>query len=258
MRQRLFVVSRRSLSTRINMWCGPRTCSTSLMYSFHQRGDAAVFDEPLYAHHLRMEPELERPYKEALLKDQNPDGDAVVRDIVMGDHGQPITFLKHMAKQLVGLDRSFLTSPECKHVILIREPQGLINSFDRALGDCTVADTCLPEQAALVAELTAAGRDVSVIVSEDILAQPEPMLRALCATVGVEFTPAMLSWPAGPKPEIDGVWADHWYKSTHRSTGFDIVNRTEPSPVRAGLEPVLEECMSLFAPLRQQALQAQS
>ena len=33
------------------------------------------------------------------------------------------------------------------------------------------------------------------------------------------YDDAMLSWPAGPKPE-DGVWAEHWYASAHRSTGF--------------------------------------
>ena len=32
----------RSLTTRINMWCGPRTCSTSLMYGFHHRGVRAL------------------------------------------------------------------------------------------------------------------------------------------------------------------------------------------------------------------------
>ena len=41
----------------------------------------------------------------------------------------------------------------------------------------------------------------------------------LCEAVGVAFDPAMLSWPAGPKPE-DGVWAPYWYRSVHRSTGF--------------------------------------
>lgn len=94
------------------MWCGPRTCSTSLMYAFHQRGDTACFDEPLYAHHLHKCPELQRPYKEALMAAQDSDGDAVVRDIIMGDHGTPIVFLKHMAKHCIQLDRGFLTHHE--------------------------------------------------------------------------------------------------------------------------------------------------
>ena len=45
------------------------------------------------------------------------------------------------------------------------------------------------------------------------------MLREVCAATGLEFEPAMLSWPAGPKP-YDGLWADVWYKTLHQSTSF--------------------------------------
>ena len=61
-----------------------------------------MFDEPLYAHHLRVCPELERPYTAAVMAAQDNDGDAVVRDLVMGDHGKPIILAKHMAKQVGG------------------------------------------------------------------------------------------------------------------------------------------------------------
>ena len=30
----------------VNCWSGPRSLSTSLMYSFHNRGDVECFDEP--------------------------------------------------------------------------------------------------------------------------------------------------------------------------------------------------------------------
>ena len=39
-------------TVRICLWSGPRTISTALMYSFAQRSDCSVFDEPLYAHYL--------------------------------------------------------------------------------------------------------------------------------------------------------------------------------------------------------------
>ena len=45
------------------------------------------------------------------------------------------------------------------------------------------------------------------------------MLRKLCETIDLEWNPAMLSWPRGPKP-FDGAWAPHWYKSVHDSNGF--------------------------------------
>ena len=36
----------------INLISSPRNISTALMYSFAQRPDCIVFDEPLYAHYL--------------------------------------------------------------------------------------------------------------------------------------------------------------------------------------------------------------
>jgi len=53
------------------------------------------------------------------------------------------------------------------------------------------------------------GRPPIVLLSDDVVARPEATLRALCAALAVDFQPAMLSWPAGPKP-YDGVWAGHW------------------------------------------------
>ncbi|HBM56022.1 MAG TPA: sulfotransferase family protein, partial [Acidimicrobiaceae bacterium] len=72
--------------------------------------------------------------------------------------------------------------------------------------------------------------DPIVIDSTALLAAPEAVLRTLCGRLGLAFDPGMLSWPAGPKPE-DGVWAEHWYASTHRSTGFESGHpSTEPAP----------------------------
>ena len=38
---------------RLSVWSGPRNVSTALMYSFRQRADTMVVDEPLYGHYLK-------------------------------------------------------------------------------------------------------------------------------------------------------------------------------------------------------------
>jgi hypothetical protein len=58
-----------------------------------------------------------------------------------------------------------------------------------------------------------------VIDSADFLQDPEGYLRWLCDHLGVEFTDAMLHWPAGPRAS-DGVWAKYWYDAVVASTGF--------------------------------------
>jgi hypothetical protein len=78
-----------------------------------------------------------------------------------------------------------------------------------------------------------------VIEARDVLENPEGMLRALCAALGVAFDPGMLSWAPGPRP-TDGVWAAHWYGAVERSTGF-APPRPAP-PLREALRPVVEAC----------------
>jgi hypothetical protein len=77
------------------------------------------------------------------------------------------------------------------------------------------------------------------------------VLGQLCAAVGVPFDDAMLSWPAGPRPE-DGVWAPHWYAAVERSTGFEpYVHRDVEVPQQ--LLRLLERCQpyyDLLAPHR--------
>ena len=65
---------------------------------------------------------------------------------------------------------------------------------------------------------------------------------------------AMLSWPAGPRPE-DGVWAPHWYHNVHRSTGF-LPYRPKAQPIPARLEPLLAECRPHYQTLYASALRA--
>ena len=61
----------------------------------------------------------------------------------------------------------------------------------------------------------------------------------------------MLSWEPGPKPE-DGIWAKHWYKNTHESSGFS--NQTpNRDPLPEKFLPVLEEATVFYENLKKYA-----
>ena len=80
--------------------------------------------------------------------------------------------------------------------------------------------------------------------SKDVLMDPRGVLVTLCENIGVEFDESMLSWEMGPKPE-DGIWAEHWYSSVYKSTGFSrYTPKCESVPNR--LNGVLEECDALY------------
>ncbi|KAK6911513.1 hypothetical protein RJ641_023606 [Dillenia turbinata] len=52
----------------IHSWSAPRSLSTSLKYSFSQRDDMEVLDEPLYANCLRLTG-IQRPYPDEVLSE---------------------------------------------------------------------------------------------------------------------------------------------------------------------------------------------
>jgi hypothetical protein len=58
----------------------------------------------------------------------------------------------------------------------------------------------------------------------------------------------MLHWPEGPKPE-DGVWAKHWYRSAHRSTGFGA-----PPTTAVALDDHQRQLVAACRPLYEQLL----
>jgi len=190
------------------------------------------------------------------LASQENDGEKVVSDLVLGPCEKEALFMKHMAKQLHKLDWGFLM--ETINVILVRDPHRLLASFHRAQGSIqpvNTHDTCLPDQVEVMKHLEAQGHPPLVLVVEDLLENPEGILRALCDKIGLDFTKDMLSWSAGGRAE-DGVWAYFWYANTHKSTGFDRAIQTPIEPLPQELEPVLEECTNLFNQLKVHAIKA--
>ena len=110
------------------------------MYSFRERCDTTVVDEPLYAHYLRVTGR-DHPGRDQVLASQNSDGDVVVRDILLGEYDTPIVFFKQMAHHLIDLDENFLAAST--NILLTRDPRDMLPSLAVQLPDATLADTGL-------------------------------------------------------------------------------------------------------------------
>ena len=239
------------MTTRICVWSGPRTISTALMYSFAQRRDTTVVDEPLYAHYLRVTPaDAYHPGARQVMASMETDGERVVRDVILGEYDTPVVLFKQMTHHLVDIDTGFLD--RTVNVVLTRDPHDMLRSYAAVVHTPSALDTGYPQNAALWRSLTERGHSPVVVDSTTTLGDPESVLRQLCARIGIDFDDSMLSWEAGPRPE-DGVWAPHWYASVHRSTGFGPPRRhTDPFPDR--LRPLLEECLPHYRMLAEVAL----
>ncbi len=237
------------MTIRVNLWSSPRNVSTAMMYSWRQRADTIVVDEPLYAHYLRVSGR-DHPGRDEVLATQNPDGEAVVRDLIMGPWPRPVVFFKQMAKHLIELDRDFLR--RCHNVLLTRDPWEMLTSFQRQIPDATLDDTGLVEMVEILETTRSAGIEPIVVDSRTLLDDPGAVLAEVCRRIGLPFDAAMLGWRAGPKPE-DGVWAAYWYDAVHRSTGWSPW-QAKDDRLLPELRSVLEQARPLYQQLQAHAV----
>lgn len=205
---------------RIAMWSGPRNLSTTMMRSFGARADTAAIDEPFYAAYLRLTG-LRHPMTDEIFSAHEADPQKVI-DHLTGPvpGGKTVFYQKHMVHHMVGgIPMDWLGRIE-RHVLLIRHPARVVASYARKMEALSPEAMGFPQQEALWQQLSEVLGAAPVIVDADnILQDPEGVLRRLCAAIGLDWDSAMLGWPAGPRAE-DGAWAPHWYDAVWRSTGF--------------------------------------
>lgn len=235
---------------RICLWSGPRNISTALMYSFAQRDDTEVHDEPLYAHYLaQSNADSYHPGADLVLQGMENDGQKVV-DWMMGPHEKPVVFFKQMTHFLVNLDLSFLQNTV--NIILTRDPVEMLPSYAKEIEHPTMQDVGYKKHLELLDYLHSIGQNPPILTSKRVLQNPRKVLEKLCDQIGIPFDDSMLSWKKGARPE-DGVWAKYWYKNVHQSTGFKPYKpKTDPFPDH--LKPLLTKCKPLYEKLARQAL----
>ena len=204
---------------RIAMWSGPRNISTAMMRAFENRPDTAVIDEPFYGAYLTTTG-LDHPLREAVLKSQPTDW-RVAAAALLGPvpGGRRVFYQKHMTHHMVAeVGRDWMAG--CRHAFLIRSPERVLASYAARRAKVSLADIGFTKQAELLdGEAKRLGAPPPVVDAEDVLGDPEGVLRALCDALGIDFLADMLRWPTGRRA-TDGVWAPAWYDAVERSTAF--------------------------------------
>ncbi len=225
----------------INMWSGPRNVSTAMMYSWRERSDTVVFDEPFYGLYLQQF-DPGHPGRDETIASMPLSYDETIAAINAAT-GPPVRYIKNIGHHLDVLDHSVLDL--FTNVLMIREPDFVIASLARTMGlDIDISITGLRQQVEVLDHELAAERTPIVFDSRQLLHDPTACLTSICEHVGIEFDPGMLSWPPGPKPE-DGVWAKYWYENTHASTAFGEYRRPHvPDEILA--HPILSEARAMY------------
>ena len=120
---------------RVIGWSGPRNLSTALMYSFGNRADFEVMDEPFYAAYLARTG-LEHPMREAILASQSRDPAEVAA--LCARPPRVHSYQKHMAHHMEGVGLDWTEG--AVHLHLIRHPARVIASYGAKRDAVTEAD----------------------------------------------------------------------------------------------------------------------
>jgi hypothetical protein len=239
---------------RIAMWSGPRNISTAMMRSWGNRPDTFVCDEPLYAHYL-LKTGLDHPGADEVIRTHENDWERAVKWLTeFVPEGKTVFYQKHMTHHLLSeIDRGWLDQVE--NVFLIREPAEMLISLAKVLKEPRLVDTGLPQQWEIFEHVRRrTGKTPPIIDAHDVLESPEALLRRLCERLELDFTPTMLSWPAGPR-DTDGVWAKHWYDAVWKSTTFQP-HRPRAEPIPEKLKAFHGECERIYQELYRERLTA--
>lgn len=234
---------------KIAMWSGPRNLSTAMMYSFGNRKDCQITDEPFYAAYLRSSGEIHPMNAQILANQPNNAGDVVTE--ISKPNSKSIWYQKHMTHHMLPHFPLEWTL-NFKNVFLIRHPQRVIASYSAKRDQLSLSDLGFEQQLHIFNFCKSKGAETLIIDSDDILKNPHGMLEGLCQSLGIAFDEDMLSWPAGRRPE-DGIWAEHWYDGVHRSTGFGAP-KTDLPEISESHQNILEEAELIYDKFKRNAL----
>lgn len=227
----------------LHLISGPRNVSTALMYSFAQRSDTRVMDEPFYAVYLR-KTGVQHPGAEAVMG-ALPAYERVVRAQLLNDEKRPVLFIKDMAHHVEVLENPMIDG--AFNIFLIRDPRQILASYAEVISKPVMRDIGIAYQYALFNRLRDEGREPVVIDAGFLLQDPASVLTKVCNHCGLDYDQRMAHWPPGPKP-YDGVWAPYWYNNVHNTTGF-AKPATHTRPVPTHLGALLAEAQSIYEKL---------
>ena len=226
--------------------------STALMYSFAQRKDMRVLDEPLYGYFLERTG-AERPCREATLAERPSTATSVLefmRPRPEEWNSEEHLFCKHMANHAEGLPWSSFEGH--RHVILFRNPASVMDSYGAHIQRPTMQDLGYQDQCNLLERMDEHGRPPVVVCSDRLQAHPKKVLQNLCNELGLSWSEDMMTWGAGARPE-DGPWAPWWYTGVHASAGWEARKPSEHS-VPAHLKELHGSCLDAYHALLERSI----
>lgn len=260
--------------TIVHCWSAPRSRSTALLYSFDARPDCQALDEPLYRPWLLAnEGVVTRPYLEYMRQGQGPakgkgsqanwqrETLSWSERIAQAAQALPaaggLIFCKHMAKHAPHYDfQHQLEGYNHVHLLLLRDPYAVLSAWGAA-GD-NHGNVATPNEVGILPLLSiystlrsdAGNSKLAVLDADDLVQDPPTVLKDICESLGIPYDEAMLKWEVGPKA-CDGPFADWWYTSVHKSSGWTVAQDKKYRTLDPSLYTALQASMPAYDYLQQ-------
>lgn len=204
----------------ISMWSGPRNLSTALMYSFENRGDIKIADEPFYGYFLYNN-KIMHPKRNLIIKTMECDKNKLI-DYLSDTQNlgtKKIWYQKQMTHHInIKDDISWVN--KVTNCFLIRDPLDVIISYQKIYKNISMNLIGLEQQNKIFDYvINNIDNKPLVIDANDLRNNPETTLKIACKKLNIEFTEKMLQWPKGPKKN-EGLWGECWYKNAWETTSF--------------------------------------
>ena len=202
------------------LWAVPRSTSTAFEWMMRQRGDMDCLHEPFGEAWYQGEDPLWPRFRAG---DKTTPGltlDTVWADIQARAAKGPV-FLKDFPHYV-----NHMWTPDWlghfAHAFLIRDPAKTITSMYDKWPDFDELEVGFPEQRALFDLLTALnGAPPPVIDSDDLLEDPDGMVRAFCAATGIPFLEHAMTWEPGADTAAYSWWdGGSFHANLKASTGL--------------------------------------
>jgi hypothetical protein len=204
--------------TAIAMWAHPRAVSTAFLRMMIERGDVTVVHEPLVL--VTDTGAIEAP---------GIDGGTVtlrsISDVLAHFRALARTRTVFFKDTLEYHYQHLFDHPDeiatFRHTFIVREPSAAIASHHAVKPEVTCAEIGYEHQYDLFQlAWRVTGRRPVVISAERLLAEPDAVIAAYCADVGLPYLPHALRWAPGERQE----WQENrrWHVDAIASSGFRL------------------------------------
>ena len=220
----------------------PRSISTAFERVFVERGDFKLFHEPFSASYYYsterrsdrfagQEPKAEYGHKKILAD-------------LLAPREEPV-FFKDMAYHVAGFMTPDFAS-EFRNTFIIREPRYVIASLHKMWPDFTLEEAGYEELHRLFEYALEEGQEPIVVDATHLTENPEGVVAAYCALLGVPFIREAFTWEPREVPEWK-MW-DEWHEDAQNSTGIGKISREEVE-LPEELEEVYRRCLPYYEDL---------